>query len=184
MTTETINPLDNIILTNAVIATLIYISDNRKIKSSKTVLLPGGTQLISAEINYKPNDEYWFYFKDITQYDSFKNLYMSREINDISIVGFRINIKFHNLFNRFEIAEKFDYGHLNPSNPKHVMLVTVIFLREGLNVLDTSKWILFINNFVELTTLKQCYSERLITYNETKNQMFKKISEQIKIRNN
>lgn len=184
MTTETINPLDNIILTDAVLATFLYFSKDQKIRSSKTILLPGGTQLISAEINYKPDDEYLFYFKDITQYDSFKNLYMSREINDISIVGFRINIKFHNLFNRFEIAEKFDYGHLNPSNPKHVMLVTVISLREGLNGLDTSKWILFIDNFVELTTLKQCYSERLITYNEAKKQIFKKISEQIKIRNN
>ncbi len=184
MTTETINPLDNIILTNAVIATLIYISDNRKIKSSKRVLLPGGTQLISAEINYKPDDEYWFYFKDITQYDSFKNLYMSKEIIENSIVGFRINIKFHNLFNRFEIEEKFNYSYLNPSNPKHVMLITVIFLTEGLNRIDTSKWILFIDNFIELTTLKQCYSERLITYNQAKKQIFKKISEQIKIRNN
>lgn len=184
MTTETINPLDNIILTNAVVATLIYISDDRKIKSSKTVLLPGGTQLVSAEINYKQNDEYWFYLKDITQYDSFKNLYMSTEINDGSIVGFRINIKFHNLINRFEIVEKFKYSHLNPMNRKHVMLVSVIFLYEGFTGLDTSKWILFIDNFTELTTLKQCYSERLITYNEAKNQIFKKISEQIKIRNN
>lgn len=184
MSTKTISPLDVIILTDEVLTTITYLYKDGKIKYSRFVILPEGTHLKSAEINYKTNDEQLFYFEDVYQYYLFKNTNMANEIKDKSVIGFRLCIKLISLKNRFEIARKFEYRQLNPKNHQHIMLVTVIFLSDGFKGLDVSKWLLFSDNLYELAKIRVRYKEGLICYNDAKSQIFKRITEQIKIRNN
>lgn len=184
MTTEKIYPLDCITLINGVLAIMQFISKGRKIDYTRTVILPSGTKLISSEINYGSKDEYSFYFKEKTQSESIKNLYLSIEINDSSAVELHIKIRHHILVNCFQIVERFDFNLLDPGNSKHVMLITDIYINKGLNGLSISKWLLFIDYFIELVTFRQCYSDSLITRDEARRQIYRKISEQIIIRNN